>query len=149
MAASNLFSQVTPAMFNLDKDKEINKVISYLHATIEAKLRCEQLDMVKARIVVLADGSHATNAYSSSQLGFMIFLTCDVNWHLLHFKRYKSLVRSPLAAETNALTDAADMAILVQHYLYHIYGQMLCITLLTDAKSIFDFLLKWTMATEK
>lgn len=64
MAASKLFSQVTPSVFCVKKVKDMNKVIKYLHETKEARLRYEPLDMSKARIVVFADGSHARNADS-------------------------------------------------------------------------------------
>lgn len=64
-------------------------------------------------MTVFSDGIHAKNSDQSSQLGYMIFLTDGNNWHLLQYTSYKSrrVVRSPLAAETHALAEAADMAI--------------------------------------
>lgn len=52
-------------------------------------------------------------------------------------------------AETHALADAADMAILLQHDLYDFHGKRIPITLLTDSKSMFDLIAKGSMKTEK
>lgn len=78
----------------------------------------------------------------------MIFLTNNINWHLLQFESYQSrrIVRSPLAAETLALADAC---ILIQHDLHAISGRKFTITLLTDEKSPFDFIAKGSDPSEK
>lgn len=114
-AASNLYSQVTQEIFEDKHVKQMNNSIKYLQDTVECKLRYTPLDLELAKIVVVADGSHATNMDSTSQLGYLVFLTDHVNWNLIHYRSTKSrrVVRSPLAAETHAVADAADMAIMV------------------------------------
>lgn len=131
--------------------KKMDKVIKQLQETAHQTLRYEPLDMEKAEIIVFSDESHATNADLSSQLGYMLFLTDGKNWHLLKYKSYKSrrTVRSPLAAETHALADAADMVVLVQHDLERLHRRKISITLLTDAKSLFDVIAKGTIMFEK
>lgn len=107
--------------------------------------------MQDAQLLVFSNGSHATNSDGSFQFGYMIFLTDYTNCNLIQYKSYKSsrIVRSPLAAETLALADAADVAILIQHDLIAVHGFRIPITLLTDAKSLFDVLSKGTSTTEK
>lgn len=151
MAASNIFSQVTPQSFEVNDIKLMNKVLRYLLESIDEKLRYAPLNMQEAQIIVFSDGSHATNADGSSQLGYMVLLTDYINWHISQYKSYKSrrIVRSPLAAETLALADAADAAILIQHDLADIHGFRIPLTMLTDAKYLFDVLSKRTSTTEK
>lgn len=102
-------------------------------------------------MVVFSDGDYATNADGSSQLGFMMFITDNSVCNLISYKRYKSkiIVRSPLAAKTLALEDAADAAILLQHDLKTIHGRNLPITLRTDAKSLFDVIDKKSSTCDK
>lgn len=95
--------------------------------------------------------THTTNADELSQLRFSIFISDGDSSNLLHYRSSKArrLVRSPLAAETHALEEAADMAILTQYNLFYIDGIMIPITLLIDSKSLFDVFSSWTMTSEK
>lgn len=151
MAAANIFSQVTVIKFGVDDVKAMNQVLKYLNESLDAKLQYKPLDIELAKIVVFSDGSHATNSDHSSQLGYLIFLTDNTNWHLLDYKSYKyrSVVRSPLAAETLALADSSDSAILIRHDLEKVLGRRVSITLLTDAKYLFDVISKRTCTSEK
>lgn len=104
-----------------------------------------------AKIVFFSDASHATNVDQSSQLGYIIFLTDNDNWYLLEYNSYKSrrVVRSTLAVELLSLDDPVDAAIMQEHELETIHGKKMGITLLTDAKSLFDGLAKTSTKTEK
>lgn len=79
MVARKIFGQKTSTSFNIEKIKDINKVIKYLKGTVGSKLRYEEFRMGKAELVVFADGSHATNPDGSSQLRYLIFLTDKEN----------------------------------------------------------------------
>lgn len=90
MAATDIFSQVTTDTFNTSEIKKISKVIKHLKSTLDWKLRSDPINYEETRIVVYSDGSHVSNADSSSYLGYLVFITDGSTWHLIHGKNYKS-----------------------------------------------------------
>lgn len=54
-----------------------------------------------------------------------------------------------MAAETEALVNAADSFILLQHDLYSITGRKFKVTLLTYSKSLFDVIAKGSDTSKK
>lgn len=151
LAASNIYSQVTQESFTTEHIKNMNKSIKYLKDSADQHLTYNPMDMDKCKIVAFADGSHASNADQTSQIGYLVFVTDGCEWHLLQYKSNKSrrVVRSPLAAEVHALAEAADTAIMTQHDLRYLLGRKLRIRLLTDSKSLFDVLSKGSSMSEK
>lgn len=135
MAASNIFSQVPEEMFDPKQHvKTLKKVIMYLQDTEKANLIYRTLNMEQAKLIVFADGSHATNLDGTSELGYMVFLADKINWNFLQYKSYKSrrVVRSPLATEMHALSDVADACVLIQHDVQIVTGRRFAIILLRD-----------------
>lgn len=80
-ATSNIYSQVTQDTFTVENIKQMNKSIRYLHEFADASLRYNHIELDKAKLVVFADGSHASNQDQSSQIGYLIFLTDGKEWH--------------------------------------------------------------------
>lgn len=109
------------------------------------------MNMKRTDFVSFADGSQVINSETTSQIGFLIFLTDGQEWHLLNYKSSKSrrVVRSPLAAEVHALAEAADASIMTQHDLRMMTVMKFKIRLLTDSKSLFEVIAKESSMTEK
>lgn len=61
MAASSIFSQTTEKTFAVEDIKKMNKVLKHREETSELSLKYRPLDSQRKRIVVFADGSHASN----------------------------------------------------------------------------------------
>lgn len=81
LAASNIYSQVTKKTFNPDNVKQMNKAIKYLKSTADQHLAYRHMDVDKCKLVVFADGSHASNMYQTSQIVYLVFLTDDTACH--------------------------------------------------------------------
>ena len=82
-------------------------------------------NMKKARISAFSDASHANLKGGSSQGGDIIFLhgennhIAPISWRLCKIKR---VVRSTLAAETLALTEAAEQGFYIRAILTELLG---------------------------
>ena len=106
-------------------------------------LKFQKLDIPSIRIAVYSDASFANLPDGSSQGGHIIFL-CDnlmncvpISWAS---KKVKRVVRSTLAAETLAATDALDSAYLVSKLLAEFLSENKTreIELITDNKSLYE-----------
>lgn len=82
----------------------------------ETGLKYVDLDKDFLRIVVYSDRSFATNKYGTSEVGYLIFMADkENNANLIDYASNKSRtdVRSVLRAETFAIADACDSAIVI------------------------------------
>ena len=104
---------------------QANKCLRKLEM-VDCTLRFSNLgDMSKAKIVTFSDASHANlpDGYSSAG-GFVIFLvgengkSCPLAWEA---KKIRRVVKSTLAAETLAASDAVDMS----YYLGSVLSEIL------------------------
>ena len=122
----------------------INKVISYVktnHCCIKFPLF---KDLSSLHLVVYTDASCANLKDGSSQGGQIIFLTdgklcCPLVWHSRKIKR---VVQSTLAAETLALVDGCEEALILSMVLGEVINgdkeKKLPILCLTDNKNLFE-----------
>jgi hypothetical protein len=139
----SIAAQVTSRAFEKTHVRALNHVVEYLQRTAELAIQFPPLDADSLQLVAYSDASFANLPSGASQLGYVLFL---VDKHrqcsLLSFKSYKSrlIVRSTTAAETLALADACDMALIVRHDLQRMLQKSIPILLLTDAQNLFETL---------
>ena len=96
------------------------------------------------KIVVYADGSHASLPSGASQGANMVFVTgngrsAPITWRS---KKLDRVTKSPLATEISAAADAADHGHLVASMVRELYclNKLPIIELYTDSKSLKDHL---------
>lgn len=96
------------------------------------------------RIIVYADGSHASLPSVASQGANMVFITgnsrsAPITWRS---KKLDRVTKSPLATEVSAVVDAADHGHLVASMVQELYSldKLPIIELYTDSKSLKDHL---------
>ena len=134
---------------------EVNKVIRKIK-TEEAKLKFQPLDGEKV-LVVYTDASLGNVDQGGSQGGYFICLMgsdCRISPLCWNSKRIRRVVRSTLAAETNAMADGVDMGVfLASLYSEVVYGKAnpkkLPIVCKTDCKSLHDALVSTKDVAEK
>lgn len=134
---------------------EVNKVIKRIK-TDRIKLKFQPLSG-KRTLTVFADASLGNLDSGGSQGGYFICLTGEdgsmspLCWNS---KRIRRVVRSTLAAETNAMADGVDMGIFLASLFSEVNGnvidpQSLPIVCKTDCKSLFDALKSTKDVSEK
>ena len=126
--------------------KYANKVIAHLKqdpVCIKYKHLGKEEEL---KIIIFADASHGNLPDGGSQLGYLIFLAGEngkaslINWQS---KRIKRVVRSSLAAETLALSDAIDDGVYLSELLSELIfngSKHIPIEIYTDSKSLYDSL---------
>ena len=101
-------------------------------------------DICQASIIVYSDASHANLRDHGSQGGFIIFLygrnnnVCPIIWKSHRLKR---VVKSAMAAETMALLEAAEHAMLIKTIIgeiHNIDATKIPIICITDSKSLYE-----------
>ena len=114
-------------------------------------------DISKCKLVVYSDASHANLPDGSSSAGgFVVFLVgenkrcCPLYWES---KKIKRVVKSTLAAETLAATDAVDMAFylgkILSQVLYNVDKNAIPIELYVDNHSLYDNVYSTKNVSEK
>ena len=102
--------------------------------------------MSNLKLVIYADAAHGNLVNGASQEGYLIFLVGEnrkcilLNWQS---KRIRRVVRSSLAAETLALSDAVDNGVYLTKMLSELlFNNEYCIPIevVTDSKSLYDAL---------
>ena len=122
--------------------KKANKQLKHLQSRT-VRLRISDVgDLSAARLVVFSDASHANLPQGASQGGFIVFIqgsnrkSCPLTWKSHKLKR---VAKSPLAAETMALLEAAEHAQLVKTTVMEMLGldsfPIMCVV---DSKSLAD-----------
>ena len=110
-------------------------------------------DTDNLRITVFADASLGNLPDGGSQAGYLVFLVDDEgNAALIDWKSYKirRVVRSTLAAETLAMSDAVDSAMLVALTWSEMLGcDNIPVEAITDCRSLYDNVNSTKMCTEK
>ena len=101
-----------------------------------------------------ADASLGNLPDSGSQAGYLVFLVdCEGNAALIDWKSHKirRIVRSTLAAETLAMSDAVDATMLVASTWCEFIGcdTMKPVECITDCHSLYDNVNSTKMCTEK
>lgn len=94
----------------------MNDIIKHLQKFPNLWIKYNKLDINSLQLTVLSDGSFSGNEDGSSQVEYMIFLTDKYNnANLEDYASMKSrrVVRSVIGAETFALADSCDAAILL------------------------------------
>ena len=134
---------------------EVNKVVRRVK-TVEMKLKFQKLEGEKV-LLVFADASLGNLDCGGSQGGYFICLA-DGNGCISplcwNSKRIRRVVRSTLAAETNAMAEGMDMAIFLSSlYSEVVHGvvdsRTLPVVMKTDCKSLHDALLSTKDVQEK
>ena len=148
----NLAAQVTNKTFGKSCVTELNKAINHCLATRSVSLQYGTLQEGSLHIRAYADAPFATNDDKTSQIGYVILL-CDKSnrCHVLAYKRRKSrrVVRSIMAGETYAFSDAFDQAYVMKRDLEALYDKNMPLMMFTDSKQLFDVLTKASYPTEK
>ena len=121
-----------------------NKIVRRLH-TEQTRIMFPRLcSLTECTLSVFADASFANLSDGASQGGYVILLKdkmgkcCPLSWQSHRIKR---ITRSTLAAETLAMVEAAESAILLSHILgeiIHGSKQTVPIKCFTDNKSLYD-----------
>ena len=121
----------------------VNKTIKFVKSS-PGYITIPKLDMSSLAIAAYSDSSFNNLPNGNSQGAFVVFLTdthnksCPVSWSSNKVKR---VVRSTLAAETLAFTEAADTAFFIRKLLMEILAttesqiQTIC---LTDSQSLYE-----------
>lgn len=148
----NQAAQVTEEMFGPDAISALNALVKKAQAGRELMLSYSPLDRSTLRLRAYADSSFANNADQSSQLGFIVLL-CDGSGaaHVLSYasRKCKRVVRSVMAGEVYAFSEALDEAFVIRYDLERLYNQHIPLTILTDSKQLFDVVTKASQPTEK
>ena len=148
----NRSAQVTDSTFGAGSIKELNKAIKYVLSTRNIGLSYPKLDTNSLHLRTYAEASFASNHDLTSQLGYLVLL-CDKKnrCHILSYKSCKSrrVVRSIMAGETFAFTDALDASLALRRDLSKVYGCNIPLSMYTDSKQLFDVLTKSTYPTER
>ena len=126
--------------------KYFNKIICHLKQS-NNPLKFQYLgDISKLRFIIYADAAHRNLVNGASQEGYLIFIVGENNKCILlnwQSKRIHRVVRSSLAAEALALSDAVDNGIYLSKMLSELlYNDTCCIPIevVTDSKSLYDTL---------
>ena len=133
---------------------KMNKLISKVKAN-EAFITFPCLkDINNLRVAAYADASLGNLPDGSSQGGYVVFLVdCDGKAALIDWKSHKirRVVRSTLAAETLAMSDAVDAAMLVVSTWEELTGKSngMEVEAITDCNSLFDNVNSTKLCTEK
>ena len=122
----------------------INKTIKFVKSS-PGYITIPKLDLPSLSIAAYSDSSFNNLANGNSQGAHIVFLTdknnnsCPVSWSSNKVKR---VVRSTLAAETLAFTEAADTAFFVQKLIIEILAtksdSQYSIICLTDSQSLYE-----------
>ena len=124
--------------------KNVNKLFSNMKQN-ECKLICQKLGNDNdLRIIVYSDAAHGNLPNGGSQGRYIIFLCGDqnmcvpLNWEP---KRIRRVVRSSLAAEALALSDALDDAVYLMNFFSEIMfnnNYKIPIEIVIDNKSLYE-----------
>ena len=126
--------------------KYFNKIICHLKQSNNPLKFLHLGDISKLRFIIYADAAHGNLVNGACQEGFLIIIVGEkskcilLNWQS---KRIRRVVRSSLAAETLALSDAVDNEIYLSKMLSELlYNDTYCISIevVTDSKSLYDAL---------
>ena len=122
----------------------INKTIKFVKSS-PGYITIPKLDLPSLSIAAYSDSSFNNLANGNSQGAHIVFLTdknnnsCPVSWSSNKVKR---VVRSTLAAETLAFTEAADTAFFIQKLIIEILASksdsQYSIICLTDSQSLYE-----------
>lgn len=148
IAGVNILSQIKEHNYKEASIKTIYNIINHITSAPGKGLKYKQLGPESLLITVLSEGSFRGNDVRSSQVGYIIFLTDKYkNANVIVYRRIKSrhVLTSVLGAETFALVDALDVAILVQHDLRSILKIPLKIIVLTDSAILFNLMIRNTI----
>ena len=122
--------------------KKANKQLKNLQSRTVCLKLADVGDLSTSRFVVFSDASHANLPQAASQGGFIIFIqgsnkkSCPLTWKSHKLKR---VAKSPLAAETMALLEAAEHALLMKATVMELLGlDTFPITCVVDSKSLAD-----------
>ena len=152
LAGVNILSQITQDTFTNEHIKTTNMLTKHLKNNPNQSLNYNHIDKKSIHILIFSGGSFSGNDDSSSQIGYIIFI-CDEegNTAPIDFSSTKSrrVVRSVLGAETFALANSCDTAIVLQHDLKQILKRTLKIKILTDTETLFNVMIKNANTTEK
>lgn len=130
----------------------MNYIIKHVTTSPEKSISYKKLDLDPIGITFFSNSSFSGNDDSSSQIGYMIFITEEYNnTNPIDYASVKSrrLVRSVLGLEMFALPDACDPNILLQQDLKSIVNKTLKITVLTDRATLFHVMTRNAPTTEK
>ena len=124
--------------------KHLSKVISHLKQS-NISLTFQYIgEIVKLKLVLYADPANGNLANGASHGCYLIFLVAENCKCILlnrQSKRIRRVVRSSLAAETLALSDAVDNGVYLRNVLSeHLFNNRYCIPIevVTDRKSLYD-----------
>ena len=138
---STLISRLKSETVSFDIIKKINKMIRETHFEKNLSLNIPSLRLESdLHFEVYADASLGNNSDGSTQGGFIIFLHSSgkripLAWQSRKLKR---IVHSTLAAETLALSDGIDAAIVLRDQMQEGICKKLDIFCFTDNKSLLD-----------
>ena len=123
---------------------EMNKLVKKAKAT-DIELKIPKLNNLEnAKLLVFSDASFGNVSNGGSQAGYVVLVVDDErNCVVIHWgsHRIKRVVRSVLAAETMAMSDAVDMAYVINVMLSDMIfsdGRRLKIVCYTDSHSLSD-----------
>ena len=143
-------SQSDPTFRNLS---EANKALRELKSN-KFSIKFPPLDLPSVKISVFCDASYANLYNGSSQGGFIVFLSdktslcAPISWASRKLRR---VVKSTLAAETLAATEAVDSAFMISKILCEILDEKSNreIVVHTDNKSLYDTVRTSNVAADK
>lgn len=118
----------------------------------ERVLRKQKLNTLSLRMVAHSDSRFGNCDDMGTKLGFIVLLmdeTGRTNWLAYTTYKCRHAVRSVLAGETYAFADRFYAAYAIKYDLLVVMNHNILLTMLTDPKSLFQIIMKSTVAIEK
>lgn len=127
--------QITASGYGPLAIKSLNRLVRRAKVGRILRLHFPPLDRSTLRLRVYSDSSFANNADQSSQIGYVVLL-CNGSGraHVLSFtsRKCRRVVRSIMAVEVYAFSEAFDEAFIIRYDLERLYGQHIPLNILTD-----------------
>ena len=150
VAGVNILSKDTAFNYFFKRLNQIYFLIAHLYETLYIHLNYIKLNNRRLRLVVFCDGYFGKNEDQSSKFGYLPVM--DDNHDHSNFIHYSStktkrIFRTVLGTETISMSNSIDMEISLSHSFDGIMGYPFPIHVLTDSKTLFDFMIKSSTTT--
>lgn len=145
MGEAAICSEVPTSSFPRSHVQMRNSRAPRSHTTASLGLHMKPVDLESIRVLIYANAPFANNAYHSTELGYLFVLTDDSSRDIsVYFSSFKSLrvVRSVLGGDLYALTDVANLAIVLRRYMSVAPSRDVLVAFLRESLSFFNVVIR-------